>query len=50
MCSMRAVGEPINKEAWEWFYHVVGGQRCDIIDTWWQTGARASRTSSRVED
>ena len=37
-CRVRAVGEPINKEAWEWYYHVVGGQRCDIIDTWWQTG------------
>jgi acetyl-CoA synthetase len=31
------VGEPINPEAWEWYYHVVGGARCPIVDTWWQT-------------
>jgi len=31
------VGEPINPEAWEWYYHVVGEQRCPIVDTWWQT-------------
>ncbi len=31
------VGEPINPEAWEWYYHVVGGGRCAIVDTWWQT-------------
>ncbi len=32
-----SVGEPINPEAWEWYYHVVGGSRCPIMDTWWQT-------------
>ena len=32
-----SVGEPINPEAWEWYYHVVGDGRCPIIDTWWQT-------------
>jgi acetyl-CoA synthetase len=32
-----SVGEPINPEAWEWYYHVVGDQRCPIVDTWWQT-------------
>ena len=32
-----SVGEPINKEAWEWYYTIVGEQRCPIIDTWWQT-------------
>jgi acetyl-CoA synthetase len=32
-----SVGEPINPEAWEWYYHVVGEDRCPIIDTWWQT-------------
>jgi acetyl-CoA synthetase len=32
-----SVGEPINPEAWEWFYHVVGDGRCPIVDTWWQT-------------
>ncbi|MDP2177674.1 MAG: acetate--CoA ligase [Methylicorpusculum sp.] len=31
------VGEPINPEAWEWYYHVVGNSRCPIVDTWWQT-------------
>jgi acetyl-CoA synthetase len=31
------VGEPINPEAWEWYYRVVGDQRCPIVDTWWQT-------------
>ena len=31
------VGEPINPEAWEWYYRVVGGGRCPIVDTWWQT-------------
>ncbi len=32
-----SVGEPINPEAWEWYYHIVGEQRCPIVDTWWQT-------------
>lgn len=32
-----SVGEPINPEAWEWYYHVVGGGRCPVVDTWWQT-------------
>ena len=31
------VGEPINPEAWEWYYHIVGEERCPIMDTWWQT-------------
>jgi len=31
------VGEPINPEAWEWYYNLVGEQRCPIVDTWWQT-------------
>jgi acetyl-CoA synthetase len=31
------VGEPINPEAWEWYYHVIGDERCPIVDTWWQT-------------
>ena len=31
------VGEPINPEAWIWYYHEIGGGRCPIIDTWWQT-------------
>jgi acetyl-CoA synthetase len=32
-----SVGEPINPEAWEWYYHVIGEGRCPIVDTWWQT-------------
>ncbi len=32
-----SVGEPINPEAWEWYYRVVGNTRCPIVDTWWQT-------------
>lgn len=32
-----SVGEPINPEAWEWYYHVVGDAKCPIVDTWWQT-------------
>ncbi|MEQ8300953.1 MAG: acetate--CoA ligase [Hyphomonas sp.] len=31
------VGEPINPEAWEWYFHTVGEARCPIVDTWWQT-------------
>ena len=31
------VGEPINPEAWEWYYSVVGDERCPVVDTWWQT-------------
>ena len=34
---LATVGEPINPEAWEWYYHVVGDARCPIVDTWWQT-------------
>ncbi len=32
-----SVGEPINPEAWKWYYEVVGDSRCPIVDTWWQT-------------
>ena len=32
-----SVGEPINPSAWEWYYNVIGGGRCPIVDTWWQT-------------
>ena len=32
-----SVGEPINPEAWEWYYHIVGKGQCPIVDTWWQT-------------
>ena len=36
------VGEPINPEAWEWYFHVVGEARCPIVDTWWQTETGAT--------
>ena len=39
------VGEPINPEAWEWYYQVVGEKRCPIIDTWWQTETGAALIS-----
>jgi acetyl-CoA synthetase len=32
-----SVGEPINPAAWEWYHHVIGNERCPIVDTWWQT-------------
>jgi acetyl-CoA synthetase len=32
-----SVGEPINPEAWRWYYSIVGKERCPIMDTWWQT-------------
>jgi acetyl-CoA synthetase len=32
-----SVGEPINPEAWHWYHEVIGGSRCEIVDTWWQT-------------
>ena len=32
-----SVGEPINPEAWAWYWKVIGGERCPIVDTWWQT-------------
>jgi len=40
MSSIRllgTVGEPINPEAWMWYYNIIGGARCPIVDTWWQT-------------
>jgi len=39
------VGEPINPEAWEWYYQVVGEKRCPIVDTWWQTETGAALIS-----
>jgi acetyl-CoA synthetase len=35
--TLGSVGEPINPEAWEWYYNIVGDKRCPIVDTWWQT-------------
>ena len=40
------VGEPINPEAWEWYYRVVGDGRCQIVDTWWQTETGAIMISA----
>jgi acetyl-CoA synthetase len=40
MSSLRvlgSVGEPINPAAWIWYYHYIGGERCPVVDTWWQT-------------
>jgi acetyl-CoA synthetase len=40
MSSLRllgSVGEPINPAAWDWYYRTIGGERCPIVDTWWQT-------------
>ncbi len=39
------VGEPINPEAWKWYYEVVGGKKCPVIDTWWQTETGAALIS-----
>ncbi|XP_007904225.2 acetyl-coenzyme A synthetase 2-like, mitochondrial [Callorhinchus milii] len=35
--TLGSVGEPLNSEAWEWYYKVVGDGRCPVVDTWWQT-------------
>ncbi len=37
-----SVGEPINPEAWHWYYQTIGAQRCPIVDTWWQTETGAA--------
>ncbi|GBQ25847.1 acetyl-CoA synthetase [Acetobacter estunensis NRIC 0472] len=47
-----SVGEPINHEAWTWFHEVIGGGRCPVVDTWWQTetgGAMISLVPGAVE-
>uniref|UniRef100_A0AAR2KWY1 Acetyl-coenzyme A synthetase n=1 Tax=Pygocentrus nattereri TaxID=42514 RepID=A0AAR2KWY1_PYGNA len=40
--TLGSVGEPINHEAWEWFYKVVGDGRCPLVDTWWQTAEKGA--------
>ncbi len=35
--TLGTVGEPINPEAWDWYYNVVGNKKCPVVDTWWQT-------------
>ncbi|XP_007436250.1 acetyl-coenzyme A synthetase 2-like, mitochondrial isoform X1 [Python bivittatus] len=37
LTTLGSVGEPINHEAWHWYYNVVGDKRCTLVDTWWQT-------------
>ena len=39
-----SVGEPLNDEAWKWYYNVVGEGRCTVVDTWWQTGTHSLYT------
>ncbi len=43
-----SVGEPINPEAWEWYFNEVGRQRCPIVDTWWQTETGAIMLSPLI--
>jgi acetyl-CoA synthetase len=43
---MGTVGEPINPEAWVWYYGVIGGERCPVVDTWWQTETGAIMISA----
>lgn len=45
-----SVGEPINPEAWQWYYQQVGQSRCPVIDTWWQTETGAIMLSPRADD
>ena len=46
MRLMGTVGEPINPEAWVWYYQVIGGARCPVVDTWWQTETGAIMISA----
>src|SRR5260370_7008208 len=41
-----SVGEPINPEAWVWYYRTIGRERCPVVDTWWQTETGAIMISS----
>ncbi len=43
---MGTVGEPINPEAWVWYCQVIGGGRCPVVDTWWQTETGAIMISA----
>jgi acetyl-CoA synthetase len=45
-----SVGEPINPEAWQWYYQKVGKRRCPIVDTWWQTETGAIMLSPNIKD
>jgi len=48
--KLGCVGEPLNHEAWDWFFNVVGEGRCDIIDTWWQTETGGVAISPRPSE
>ena len=41
-----SVGEPINPEAWIWYWQHIGGERCPVVDTWWQTETGAIMISA----
>ena len=43
-----SVGEPLNKEAWQWYHSVVGEKRCTVVDTYWQTGTYICAVSSAM--
>lgn len=45
-----SVGEPINPQVWNWYYHQVGKDKCSIVDTWWQTETGAIMISPRPDD
>lgn len=45
---MISVGEPINREAWDWLHEVVGDSKCTLVDTWWQTGKSVSQEELRA--
>ena len=44
------VGEPINPKAWLWYHKVIGGERCPIVDTWWQTETGAIMITHAARD
>ena len=50
--TLGTVGEPINEEAWNWFYEKIGNKKCPIVDTWWQTetGGILISSMSRIFD
>lgn len=47
---LASVGEPINPEAWRWYYTVVGKEKCPIIDTWWQTETGCHMMAPTIDD
>lgn len=45
-----SVGEPLNPQVWQWYHDVIGGRRCPIIDTWWQTETGGFMIAPRIEN